>query len=130
MPKGRQGIMRAYVIRRLLQGLIVLNGVLLIVFLMLQVTGDPAGVLMPIDATREDLERFRRDMGFDRPLHVQYFFFLFGRGERNMGVLRGDFGFSYRHEVPAMGLVVGHIPATVYLAVSSLIIALAIAIPT
>jgi peptide/nickel transport system permease protein len=121
--------MRAYIIRSLLQSLIVLNGVLIIVFLMLHLTGDPAGVLMPIDATQEDLARFRRDMGFDRPLHVQYFYFLFGHGARNRGVLLGDFGFSYRHEVPAMGLVVEHIPATVYLAVISLIIALVIAIP-
>lgn len=121
--------MRAYIIRSLLQSLIVLNGVLLIVFLMLHLTGDPAGVLMPIDATQEDLARFRRDMGFDQPLHVQYFYFLFGHGERNKGVLLGDFGFSYRHEVPAMGLVVEHIPATVYLALASLVIALAIAIP-
>jgi peptide/nickel transport system permease protein len=126
---GIEGIMRAYVIRSLLQSLIVINGVLLIVFLMLHLTGDPAGVLMPIDATQEDLARFRRDMGFDQPLYVQYIYFLFGHGERNRGVLLGDFGFSYRHEVPAMGLVVEHIPATVYLAVISLLIALAIAIP-
>lgn len=121
--------MRAYITRSLLQSVIVVNGVLLIVFLMLHLTGDPAGVLMPVDATQEDLARFRKDMGFDRPLHVQYSYFLFGHGEKNRGVLRGDFGFSYRHEVPAMGLVVGHIPATAYLAVISLIIALAIAIP-
>jgi peptide/nickel transport system permease protein len=121
--------MRAYITRSLLQSLIVVNGVLLIVFLMLHLTGDPAGVLMPVDATQEDLARFRKDMGFDRPLHVQYGHFLSGHGETNRGVLRGDFGFSYRHEVPAMGLVVEHIPATVYLALISLIIALAIAIP-
>jgi peptide/nickel transport system permease protein len=121
--------MRTYIIRSLLQGLIALNGVLLVVFLMLHLTGDPAGVLMPVDATQEDLERFRRDMGFDKPLHVQYLYFLIGHGERNRGVLRGDFGFSYRHEVPAMGLVVEHIPATVHLAVVSIIIALVIAIP-
>jgi peptide/nickel transport system permease protein len=121
--------MRAYITRSLLQSLIVLNGVLLIVFLMLHLTGDPAGVLMPVDATQEDLDRFRKDMGFDQPLHVQYGYFLFGHGDKNRGVLRGDFGFSYRHEVPAMGLVVEHIPATVYLAMISMIIALAIAIP-
>lgn len=121
--------MRAYIVRSLLQSVIVLNGVLLIVFLLLQVTGDPAAVLMPIDSTQEDLARFRKDMGFDQPLHVQYFHFLFGRGEKNKGVLRGDFGFSFRHEVPAMGLVLGHFPATMFLAVVSLVIALAIAIP-
>lgn len=120
--------MRAYVIRRLLQSLIVLKAVLLIVFFMLQITGDPAGVLMPIDSTQEDLAKFRRDMGFDQPLHVQYYHFLFGR-ERNKGVLRGDFGFSFRHEVPAMGLVLEHLPATVQLAVVAVVISLVLAIP-
>lgn len=120
--------MRAYVIRRLLQSLIVLKAVLLIVFFMLQITGDPAGVLMPIDSTQEDLAKFRRDMGFDQPMHVQYYHFLFGR-ERNKGVLRGDFGFSFRHEVPAMGLVLEHLPATVQLAVVAVVISLVLAIP-
>ena len=120
--------MRAYIIRRLLQSLIVLKAVLLIVFFMLQITGDPAAVLMPLDSTQEDLDKFRKDMGFDQPLHVQYYHFLFGR-ERNKGVLRGDFGFSFRHEVPAMGLVLEHFPATMELAVVSVIIALIIAIP-
>ena len=120
--------MRAYIIRRLLQSLIVLKAVLLIVFFMLQITGDPAAVLMPLDSTQEDLANFRKDMGFDQPLHVQYYHFLFGR-ERNKGVLRGDFGFSFRHEVPAMKLVLEHFPATVELAVVSVIIALIIAIP-
>ena len=44
--------MRAYIIRRLLQSLIVLKAVLLIVFFMLQITGDPAAVLMPLDSTQ------------------------------------------------------------------------------
>jgi len=120
--------MRAYVIRRFLQSLIVLKVVLLIVFFMLQLTGDPAAVLMPLDSTQEDLERFRKDMGFDQPLHVQYYNFLFGHG-RSKGVLRGDFGFSFRHEVPAMGLVLEHFPATVRLALTSVVVALLIALP-
>lgn len=120
--------MRAYIIRRLLQSLIVLKAVLLIVFFMLQITGDPAAVLMPLDATQEDLARFRRDMGFDKPLHVQYYNFLFGHG-RSKGVVRGDFGFSFRHEVPAMQLVMEHFPATVQLALVSVVISLVLAIP-
>ena len=120
--------MRAYIIRRLLQSLIVLNAVLLIVFFMLQITGDPAAVLMPLDATQEDLVRFRHEMGFDQPLYIQYYDFLFGHG-RSKGVLRGDFGFSFRHEVPAMGLVLEHFPATAQLAVTALLIALVLAIP-
>lgn len=120
--------MSGYSIRRLLQGLIVLNAVLLLVFLMLQITGDPAAVLMPPDAAQEDLARFRHEMGFDQPLHIQYYNFLFGHG-RSRGVLRGDFGFSFRHGVPAMELVWAHFPATVQLALTALLIALVLAIP-
>lgn len=120
--------MRAYVIRRVLQSLIVLNAILVIVFLMLHLTGDPAAVLMPLDASQEDLANFRKEMGFDQPLYIQYYDFLFGHG-KNKGVLRGDFGFSYRHEVPAMGLVLEHFPATAELAVVAVLIALLIAIP-
>lgn len=120
--------MRAYIVRRLLQSLIVLKAVLIIVFFMLHLTGDPAAVLMPLDASQEDLTAFRRDMGFDKPLYVQYWNFLLGHG-KNKGVLRADFGFSYRHEVAAMGLVLEHFPATVQLALVSVLVALVVAIP-
>jgi peptide/nickel transport system permease protein len=120
--------MRAYIIRGLLQGLIVLWVVLLIVFLMLHMTGDPADLLMPEEATLEEVAEFRKEMRFDQPIYVQYFEFLFGYG-KNLGVLRGDFGDSYYHNVPAMGLVTERIPATAILAVVSLLVGLVIAIP-
>jgi peptide/nickel transport system permease protein len=99
--------MNTYVIRRCLQSLIVFGAILVIVFLMLQITGDPAAVLMPLDATEEDLQAFRQEMGFDKPLYIQFGRFLFG-GPKTDGVIRGDFGFSYRHEIPALGLVLEH----------------------
>ena len=95
--------MRAYIIRGLMQSLVVLWLVLLIVFLMLHMTGDPADLLMPEEATMEEVAAFKKEMRFDQPLYVQYFEFLFGH-EKNLGVLRGDFGDSYYHNVPAMGL--------------------------
>ena len=121
--------MRVYIMRRCLQAIIVMQIVLFIVFLMLYLTGDPAALLMPIDAAQEDLDQFRKMMGFDQPFHVQYYRFLFGHG-RTLGVLRGDFGFSFRHELPAMALVLQHFPATLQLAFASLFIALIIGIPT
>ncbi len=120
--------MRSYIIRRLLQSLIVIKGVLLIVFFMLQMTGDPASVLMPEGADQEDIEQFRKEMGFDLPLHVQYIKFLVGYKE-NKGVLRGDFGFSYHQELPALGLVLDHFPATALLAFTAVTIAVLISIP-
>jgi peptide/nickel transport system permease protein len=121
--------MHAYIIRRCLQSLIVFGAVLVIVFLMLQITGDPAAVLMPLDASEEDIQAFRKEMGFDQSLQVQFGRFLFG-GPKTKGVIRGDFGFSYRHEIPAMGLVLEHFPNTVLLAVTSVLIAIVISIPT
>lgn len=121
--------MHAYIIRRCLQSLIVFGAILVIVFLMLQITGDPAAVLMPLDASEEDIQAFRKEMGFDQPLQVQFGRFLFG-GPKTKGVIRGDFGFSYRHEIPAMGLVLEHFPNTVLLAFTSVLIAIVISIPT
>jgi ABC-type dipeptide/oligopeptide/nickel transport system permease component len=120
--------MNTYVIRRCLQSLIVFAAILVIVFLMLQITGDPAAVLMPLDASEEDLQAFRQEMGFDKPLYIQFGRFLFG-GPKTDGVIRGDFGFSYRHEIPALGLVLEHFPNTALLAVTAVVIAMVIAIP-
>ena len=121
--------MRAYVIRRLLQSLIVIKVVLVVVFVMLHLTGDPADVLMPEDSTLEDVAEFRKAMGFDKPLHVQYYNFLFGFG-KSKGVLRADFGYSFRHELPAVDLVLEHFPATIDLAIVAVIISIVVALPT
>ena len=120
--------MSTYIIRGVLQSLIVLWVVLLIVFLMLHLTGDPAGVLMPLESSKEEVAAFSKEMGFDKPIYIQYFNFLFGHG-KNLGVLRGDFGNSFYHGVPAMGIVTERIPATVILSVVALFVGLAIAIP-
>ena len=114
--------MKSYLLRRLWQSLLVIFGVSVVVFLILHLTGDPAALLLPPDATAEDIAKFRHDMGFDDPVAVQYVRFL-------KGAVRGDFGQSIRHGEPAMGLVVERLPATFELAGAGLVIALALAIP-
>ena len=114
--------MRSYLLRRLWQSLLVLFGVSVVVFLILHLTGDPAALLLPPDATAEDIARFRTAMGFDDPVSVQYLRFL-------KGAVRGDFGESLRHGEPAMPLVVERLPATFQLAGAGLLIALGLAIP-
>ena len=114
--------MRSYLLRRLWQSLLVLFGVSVVVFLILHLTGDPAALLLPPDATAEDIARFRTAMGFDDPVAVQYLRFL-------KGAVRGDFGESLRHGEPAMPLVVERLPATFQLAGAGLLIALGLAIP-
>ncbi|HVQ74215.1 MAG TPA: nickel ABC transporter permease [Candidatus Binatia bacterium] len=114
--------MKSYLLRRLLQSLFVLFGVSVVVFLILHLTGDPALLLLPPDATVEDVERFRRQMGFDDPVAVQYVRFL-------AGALQGDFGESLRHGEPAMALVLDRLPATFELAGAGLLIAMCLAVP-
>jgi peptide/nickel transport system permease protein len=114
--------MKSYLLRRGWQSLLVLFGVSVVVFLILHLTGDPAALLLPPDATAEDLAKFRTAMGFDDPVAVQYLRFL-------RGAVRGDFGQSLRHGEPAMELVVERLPATFQLAGAGLFIALCLAIP-
>jgi peptide/nickel transport system permease protein len=114
--------MTTYFTRRLLQSLIVLLGVSFVVFFILHLTGDPALVLLPPDASPEDVRRFREAMGFNDPFLVQYGRFL-------GGALRGDFGQSIRHGESAFRLVAERMPATFELAGAALLIALALAIP-
>jgi ABC-type dipeptide/oligopeptide/nickel transport system permease component len=114
--------MTAYLVRRGWQSLLVLFGVSAVVFLILHLTGDPALLLLPPDATAEDIAKFRTAMGFNDPVTVQYARFL-------RGALRGDFGLSVRHGEPALDLVVERLPATFELAGAGLLLALCLAIP-
>ena len=70
--------MRIYLGRRLAQSLLVLLGVSFVVFFILYLTGDPALVLLPPDATADDVRQFRQAMGFNDPFLVQYGRFLGG----------------------------------------------------
>jgi len=113
----------SYIIRRLLQILVVLLGVSLIVFLILFLRGDPVQYLVPLDITPPDVvERIRHDMGFDDPIYLQYFRYL-------KDLLHGNFGKSYQLNEPAIDLVFYRLPATVKLGVSALLISLAIGVP-
>jgi peptide/nickel transport system permease protein len=114
--------MNTFLVRRLLQSLVVLFGVSFVVFAILHLTGDPALVLLPPDASIEDVRRFREAMGFNDPFLVQYGRFL-------TGALHGDFGQSIRHGEPAFGLVVERMPATFELAGAALLLALCLSIP-
>ena len=114
--------MSVYLLRRLAQSILVLLGVSFVVFFILYLTGDPALVLLPPDATAEDIRKFREAMGFNDPFIAQYGRFL-------GGALRGDFGQSVRHGEPAFGLVLDRLPATFQLSGAALLVALLLAIP-
>jgi len=111
-----------YLLRRIVYTLFVLAGVTVVVFFLARVAGDPTALMAPLDATEEDIAILRHNLGFDRPLIVQYFDFV-------GNAMVGDFGVSIRHRQPAMDLVAERMPATLELTVTTLIIASIIAIP-
>jgi peptide/nickel transport system permease protein len=114
--------MQRYILSRLVQSGLMLLGVLLIIFLMLRLTGDPASLMVSRNATPEQIEAVREQMGFNRPLIVQFAEFV-------TGAVTGNFGMSIRHRQPALQLILGRLPATIELAVVALLIAMIIGIP-
>ncbi|MDP3038706.1 MAG: ABC transporter permease [Deltaproteobacteria bacterium] len=114
--------MKSYILKRLFHSIFVLIGISVVVFIILHLTGDPAALLMPMDATPEQVAQFRKEMGFTDPLLVQYWRFF-------KGTLRLDFGLSFRHSQPALDLVLERMPATIQLTITAMIIAMIIAVP-
>ncbi len=114
--------MQRYFLSKLGQSLVLLFGVLLLVFFMVRITGDPASLMMPREASQEAIQAFREQMGFNRPLLVQFWDFL-------TEAIRGDFGDSLHFKTPAMPLVLERLPATVQLATVGLLMAVIIGIP-
>jgi ABC-type dipeptide/oligopeptide/nickel transport system permease component len=114
--------MYRYFLVRLIQSVLLLFGVLLLVFAMVRVTGDPARLMMPREASPEQVEAFREAMGFNRPIIVQFIDFM-------SGAVMGDFGKSLHFKIPALSLVLERLPATVELAGVALLMAVVIAIP-
>jgi len=114
--------MTAYLIRRLLQSVLVIVGVSMIVFVITRAIGDPARMMLPLEATEEQVEAFRDRMGFNDPLWVQFW-------DWGKNAIRGDFGDSLWQRTDAMQLVLERMPATLLLCSTAIILAVAASIP-
>jgi peptide/nickel transport system permease protein len=114
--------MRAFLLRRLLMTALLLLLVALTVFLLGHLTGDPVRLMVPEDATAQEIAAFRRELGLDRPLAVQFADFL-------AHAVRGDLGRSLRYRQPSLTLVLERMPATIELGTAAMLIALAVAVP-
>jgi peptide/nickel transport system permease protein len=114
--------MTTYLIRRLLQSILVIFGVTFLVYFILFQTGDPTFLSVSTDASRQEVERVRHELGFDRPWYVQYVDFL-GRA------VHGDFGNSLRQGLPVTQIVLERLPATLELALAAMVISLLVAFP-
>lgn len=114
--------MRSYAIRRLLQTIPVLFIIVAIVFILMYVSGDPVILLLPENATEEDIMVLRKALNLDKPFYVQFLTYL-------GNVVQGDFGNSFRYNQDALGLVLERLPATLELAGASIVVAVLLAVP-
>jgi peptide/nickel transport system permease protein len=117
-------LMWSFLLRRLLLTIPVLLGVSTLVFLLLHlVPGDPVVMMLGETAQPADIEEMRTQLGLNKPLLTQYFSFLWN-------LLQGDLGVSIHQQRPVMPALLVKLPATILLAMTSLTVALLIAIPT
>lgn len=119
-PKGATTITR-YLVRRLIHSLFVIVGLIVVVFFVTHLLGDPARLMLRPEATDEQIEALRDDLGLNDPLYEQ-----FGRFLGN--VAQGSFGDSLWQRVPALPLVLNRIPATLYLVGVTLAFAVPVAV--
>lgn len=108
--------------KRLLQMAVVVFLSLTVVFFLVRLSGDPTALFLPPDAPREQLDHYRKLLGFDRPLYVQY-------GEYMFNAIQGDFGKSLVARENSLQLVLERLPATFQLAFTAMGLALLISIP-
>src|SRR5213596_4205697 len=114
--------MRTYVARQLIQLVVVIIGISVLAFVILHVLGDPVLLLLPQNAGKEEFERYRKLLGLDRPIWLQYWTFA-------SRAIQGDFGKSWYADTPAFALVLERMPPTIYLTLAGLVVALLIALP-
>ena len=110
------------ILRRMLRALAALLLVTAVVFALLQLSGDPAYVLLAPEATPEQRAAFRAQYGLDQPLPVQYARYL-------ARVVQGDFGQSFSFQAPALQVALQRLPATLELTLAAMALAVLVAIP-
>lgn len=114
--------MTRYLLKRLLQSLVAVLGVVTIVFFVQRLAGDPVLLLVPEGATRQDIEMLRTQLGFDRPLVVQYLDYL-------AQLARFDLGRSIVKHTTVWTQIAPRIPYTLMLAGGALLVAVGIGLP-
>ena len=114
--------MLAFVVRRLLQAILVMLAVAFVAFLLFQYVGDPVAQMLGQDATPEDRARLRAELGLDQPFFVQFGTFV-------GNAVQGDFGISLRQGRAVSTLIKERLPATLELSFAAAIIAIVVGIP-
>jgi len=114
--------MLAFVLRRLLQAVAVMLAVAFIAFMLFQYVGDPVTHLLGQDATPEQRDTLRADLGLDAPFPVQFARFV-------GNAVRGEFGLSLRQGRKVSTLIAERLPATLELSITAALLALVVGVP-
>ena len=115
--------MLTYIDRRMLGTIPVIVLISLLVFMLVQAApGDPADLLLSDEATKEDVEEARTRWGLDQPVYVQYAKFF-------VAAIQGDLGTSFRYADPVLTMIGDRLPATIELALASILIAVIVGVP-
>jgi peptide/nickel transport system permease protein len=101
---------------------VVVLAMVVIVFFGVNVVGDPVWLLVSPEMTQAQIEEVRQNLGLDRPIWMQFFYFL-------GNAVTGDLGISFVHGQPAMKLIIERMPATLELAFVAMIFAVILGIP-
>jgi peptide/nickel transport system permease protein len=112
----------AFILRRVLQAIVVMLVVALVAFSLFQYVGDPVQLMLGQFATPEDRVRLTHELGLDQPFYVQFFHFV-------VNAVHGQFGVSLRIGKPVSVLLAQRIPATLELSICAALLALAVGIP-
>ncbi|MCY4452442.1 MAG: ABC transporter permease [Immundisolibacterales bacterium] len=114
--------MLAHIVRRLLQGLVVMLAVGLVSFSLISFVGDPVASLLGLDTPQEAREELKEELGLNDPFVVRYGAFL-------LRAAQGDLGLSYTSSRPVVEVIAERLPATIELTVVSAVLAIVLAIP-
>lgn len=114
--------MSVFITRRILQSIVVVFVMSLLVFVGINIVGDPIDLLISPDADQADIAAAIHALGLDRPLYEQYWYFL-------VNALKGDLGKSFIFAEPALKLILQRMPATLELAFAAMFLAIVIGIP-
>lgn len=111
-----------YLLKRLWHTVYVIIGISMISFFFIHLSGDPVMLMLPGDASMEEVEQLRQKLGFNDPLYVQYGRFI-------KKAVQGDFGESLYYHVPALDLILERLPASLELSLAAMVLALVVSIP-
>lgn len=114
--------MAKYILKRSILGIFTFLGVSIMVFVMGRMTGDPIRLMVPETATEETRQAVRERLNLDKPIPEQYVIFL-------KNLCKGDLGKSYMKNMDVTRLVMDRLPATIELAVLSILLSIIISIP-